>query len=318
MTNSQFSSLLKSTSLDKLKNAIKSADTTKGDRDDAGFWRPTVDSAGNAFAIIRFLPAPPPETVPFVSYYRHAFQGPNGWYIENSRTTLGEQDPCGEYNSRLWNTKDETYKTQARNQARKKQYVSNIYVVQDKGTPANEGKVFLFRYGQKIFDKIKHAIEPDAESGDESFDPFHIIEGANFRLRQKKQAGYPNYDDSKFEAPAAFLNGDEAAIMRVLTEGLKSLSELVSPDKFKSYEELKKRLDKSLGFDTAIYLNPNEAPSGAAAAKAVAKPKWDDDEDETPAAPAKVAVPVAKKWTPPSVDDDDEDDARLAQFDDEE
>lgn len=316
MTTSQFSSLLKSSSMDKLKNAIKNAsDATQ--RDDAGFWRPTVDNAGNAFAIIRFLPAPPPETLPFVSYYRHAFQGPNGWYIENSRTTLGEQDPCGEYNSRLWNSKDETYKDQARKQARKKQYVSNIYVVQDKGTPANEGKVFLFRYGQKIFDKIKHAIEPDAESGDDAFDPFHIIEGANFRLRQKKQAGYPNYDDSKFESPSAFLDGDEAAIMRVLNEGLKSLSDLVSPDKFKSYEELKKRLDKSMGFDTAVYLNPNESPTAAAKAttKAATKANWDDDEEVE--APKTFTVAAAKKWAPPPVEDDDEDDARLAQFDDE-
>lgn len=305
MSPSQFKSLLQSSSLDKLKAAVKSQTKDGGSRDDEGFWKPTVDKAGNGSAIIRFLPAPPPETIPFASFYRHAFEGPNGWYIELSRTTIGESDPVGDYNSRLWSTKDEAMRDLARKQSRKKTYVANIYVVQDKGNPENDGKVFLFRFGQKIFDKILKAIEPEFEE-DTPIDPFHVLEGANFRLRQKKQAGYPNYDDSSFEAPSALLKGNENAILPLLKD-LRSLTEFVAPEKFKSYEELKKKLDKVMGFDTSVYLTPTDAPVGARRANT---PKSED---------AEIPVPTnARPWSPPVLnDEDDDDDARLSKFDDE-
>lgn len=305
MSPSQFKSLLGKSSLDKLRAAVKSQ-SPETTRDDEGFWRPTVDKAGNGSAIIRFLPAPPPETMPFASFYRHAFQGPNGWYIENSRTSMNESDPVSDYNSRLWATKDEAMRDLARKQARKKTYVANIYVIQDKGNPANDGKVFLFRFGQKIFDKIKKAIEPEFED-DTPLDPFHVLEGANFRLRQKKQAGYPNYDDSLFESPSPLLKGDETAILSLLN-GLRSLADLTAPDKFKSYDELKKKLDKSMGFDTSVYLTPTDAPVGGRRSTDSGSSSEED-----------IPVPTsARPWTPPSIadDDDDEDDARLSKFDD--
>lgn len=308
MSPSQFHSLLKTSQLDKLRAAVK---TTSGENSNAnsdeGYWRPTVDKAGNGSAIIRFLPAPPPESLPFVMFYRHAFEGPNGWYIELSRTTLGENDPLGEYNSRLWATKDEALRDQVRKQSRKQTYVSNIYVIQDKGNPENEGKVFLFRYGKKIFEKIKKAIEPEYEQ-DTPFDPFHVMEGANFRLRQKKQAGYPNYDDSVFESPTPLLKGDEKAILQTLNS-LRSLVEIVSPDKFKTYEDLKKKLDRVMGFDTAVYLMPTEG-------EATPTPRRSMGRTEEP---APVPAAAARPWTPPTVADDDEDeevDTRLSKFDD--
>jgi len=306
MSPSQFHSLLKSSSLDKLRQAVKTT-TSDNSNSDEGFWKPTVDKAGNGSAIIRFLPAPPPETLPFVTFYRHAFEGPNGWYIELSRTTLGENDPLGEYNSRLWATKDETLRDQVRKQSRKQTYVSNIYVVQDKGNPENEGKVFLFRYGKKIFEKIKKAIEPEYEQ-DSPFDPFHVIDGANFRLRQKKQAGYPNYDDSVFETVTPLLKGDEKAILQVLN-GLRSLTDIVSPDKFKSYEDLKKKVDRVMGFDTSVYLLPTDAPTDTPVRRSLGRTG-----DSTPSPSA-----AARPWTPPSVSDDEDDevDARLSKFDDE-
>lgn len=305
MSPSQFHSLLKTNSLDKLRAAVKSTSGETSNSDE-GYWKCTVDKAGNGSAIIRFLPAPPPETLPFVTFYRHAFEGPNGWYIELSRTTLGENDPLGDYNSRMWATKDETLRDQVRKQSRKQTYVSNIYVIQDKGNPENEGKVFLFRYGKKIFEKIKKAIEPEYEQ-DTPFDPFHLLEGANFRLRQKKQAGYPNYDDSMFESVAPLLKGDEKAILQVLN-GLRSLTDIVSPDKFKSYDELKKKLDRVMGFDTNVYLTPNDAPTEAPVRRSLGRTEDTD-----------VPVPTAARpWTPPPVsDDEDEDvDARLSKFDD--
>lgn len=314
MTAGNFRSLLTSTgTLDKLKTAVKAADTNRSD--DEGYWRPTVDKAGNGTAVIRFLPAPPPESLPFVSYYRHAFQGPGGWYIEKSRTSLGDNDPCSDFNSRLWATKDSALQDQVRKQARKLVYVSNIYVVQDKGNPENDGKVFLFRYGKKIFEKIKKAIEPEYAE-DTPFDPFHLLEGANFRLRQKRQAGFPNYDDSVFEAPTPLLKGSEKAILSVV-ENLKSLTELTVASQFLGYEELKKRLDRAMGFDTAAYLTPNGNSVGGqnrSVGVVKVKPTLDDaDEDED----VTKKFAAARTWTPPSVDDSDEDEDRLSKFDDE-
>lgn len=311
MSPSQFHSLLKPNSLDKLRQAVKSTSNERSNSDE-GYWKSTVDKAGNGSAIIRFLPAPPPESLPFVSFYRHAFEGPNGWYIELSRTTLSENDPLGDFNSRLWATKDEALRDQVRKQSRKQTYVSNIYVVQDKGNPENEGKVFLFRYGKKIFEKIKKAIEPEYDQ-DKPFDPFHVIDGASFRLRQKKQAGYPNYDDSMFESVSPLLKGDESAILQVLS-GLRSLSELVSPDKFKSYDELKKKVDRVMGFDTSAYLTPSGETETPAPRRSLGRSE--DSATVNPPVPTS-----ARPWTPPVVssgtDDDEETDARLSKFDDE-
>lgn len=307
MSPSQFHSLLKSTSLDKLKQAVKTAGNENANNDE-GYWKLTTDKAGNGSAIIRFLPAPPPEALPFTSFYRHAFQGPNGWYIELSRTTTGDNDPVGDFNSRLWATKNEQLQDQVRKQSRKQTYVSNIYVVQDKGNPENEGKVFLYRYGKKIFEKIKKAIEPEYEQ-DVPFDPFHVLEGANFRLRQKKQAGFPNYDDSVFESPSPLLKGDEAAILSLLDK-LRSLTDIVSPDKFKPYDELKKKLDRVMGFDTGTYLTPTDAGAEIAAPRRV----MGRTDEPT------VTIPTSSRpWTPPPVTDDEDDtemDSRLSKFDD--
>ena len=304
---SQFSSLLsKGNSLDKLKTAVSAIGAKTWADQDEGYWRLTPDKQGNATAIVRFLPAPPPETVPFGSFFRHSFQGPNGWYIENSRTTLGEPDPLSDFNSKLWATKDENIQNQVRKQSRKPTFVANVYIVQDKAKPENEGKVFLYRFGKKIMDKIKKAMYPEFAE-DTPFDPFHVLEGANFRLRQKKQAGFPNYDDSVFETPKPLLGGDETALTAVF-QSLKSIADITAPDKFKSYEELKKRLDKAMGFDTSVYLSPAQASSdsqmriGAPSASA-------------PVAVAATAV-VATKWTPPSLPDDVDTDDRLAKFDD--
>lgn len=309
MVTSQFQSLLKPGTLDKLRAAVK---TTKKNYDE-GYWKPTVDSAGNATAVLRFLPAPPPEDVGFVSYYRHAFEGPNGWYIELSRNTMNEPDPVVDFNSRLWKTDDPALKDLARKQARKLTYVSNVYVIQDKGTPANEGKVFLFRYGKRIFEKIRMAATGDPEFPDDpTFDPFHLIDGANFRLRQKKQAGFPNYDDSAFEAQSPFLRGNEAAIFEVMSQA-KSLAALVDPTQFLPYGELKKKLDRVMGFDTGTYLTLNDANRDVPSADETPAPRrraavttMEDDE---------VPVPAVRPWTPPT-DDDDDVDARLSKFDD--
>jgi hypothetical protein len=301
---SQFQSLLNAGSLDKLRTAFKSA--TTGKFEDVGYWKMTPDKAGNASAVIRFLPAPPPESIPFASFYRHSFKGPNGWYMELSRTTIGEQDPLSEFNSKLWNLGDENIKNQVRNQKRKQTYVSNIYVVQDKAKPENEGKVFLYRYGQKIFDMIQKCLEPEFE-GDVAFDPFHPISGANLRLRQKKQQNFPNYDDSKFDSPKALLDGKVEALEAVFGE-LKSLTDIVSPDKFKSYDELKKKLDGVFGFDTAVYLNAAQAASDTG--MRVARPVRTVKSEE---------VAPATRWVPPTVEDDstatDDTDDRLSAFD---
>ena len=207
-------------------------------------WKLDVDKSGNGYAVIRFLPAPEGEDLPFVKLYSHAFQGPGGWYIENSLTSLGQKDPVSEYNTQLWNNGTDAGKETARKQKRKLTYMSNIYVVKDPANPENEGKVFLFKYGKKIFDKLTAAMQPEFED-EEAIDPFDFWQGANFKLKAKNVAGYRNYDSSEFAAVSPLLDDDDA--LEALWKKQFSLAEIVAADQFKSYEDLKKRLEYVLG-----------------------------------------------------------------------
>jgi hypothetical protein len=240
----------------KLVKEVEKMNNNSGSSDDR-VWKLDVDKSGNGYAVIRFLPAPNGEDLPFVKLYSHAFQGPGGWYIENSLTTLGQKDPVSELNSELWNNGTDAGKELARKQKRKLTYVSNIYVVKDPANPANEGKVFLFKYGKKIFDKLTAAMQPEFED-EEAIDPFDFWQGANFKLKAKNVAGYRNYDSSEFARPEALLDDDEA--MEAIWKKQYSLAELVAADQFKSYDELKKRLDYVLGNKgTPRYQDPDVA-----------------------------------------------------------
>jgi len=227
----------------KLEKEVEKMNNTGGNTDDR-IWKLDVDKSGNGYAVIRFLPAPEGEDLPFVKLYSHAFQGPGGWFIENSLTTLGQKDPVSEYNSLLWNNGTDAGKETARKQKRKLTYVSNIYVVKDPANPENEGKVFLYKYGKKIFDKLTAAMQPEFED-EEAIDPFDFWQGANFKLKAKNVAGYRNYDSSEFAAQSPLLDDDDA--MESLWKKQFSLAEIVAPDQFKTYDELKTRLDYVLG-----------------------------------------------------------------------
>ena len=211
---------------------------------DERIWKPTVDKAGNGYAVLRFLPGKDGE-IPFVRYWDHGFKGPTGlWYIENSLTSIGQTDPVGELNSKLWNSGVETDKEIARKQKRKLQYYSNIYVVSDSANPQNEGKVFLYRFGKKIFDKVMEAMQPAFED-ETPVNPFDFWEGANFKLKLRKVDGYWNYDKSEFDAPSALLDGDDESLEEVFNKQY-SLAEFTALSNFKSYDELKTRLDMVL------------------------------------------------------------------------
>ena len=238
--------LKRSNSLDKLLNAVKedSAPQEKKSYVDERLWKPELDKSGNGYAVIRFLPAPKGEELPWAKVWNHAFQGPTGqWYIENSLTTIGQKDPVSEYNSTLWNTGLESDKEIARKQKRKLQYFSNIYVVSDSKHPENEGKVFLFRYGKKIFDKIMAAMQPEFED-ETPINPFDFWEGSNFKLKIRKVDGYWNYDKSEFEAKSALFDND--AKIEEVWKTAYPLAEFTANSNFKSYEELKTRLDAVL------------------------------------------------------------------------
>ena len=243
--------LRKSNSLDKLLNAVKeeSAPQEKKSYVDERLWNPELDKSGNGYAVIRFLPSVEGEDMPWAKVWNHAFQGPTGqWYIENSLTTVGQKDPVSEHNTKLWNTGLESDKETARNQKRKLQYFSNIYVVSDSKHPENEGKVFLYRYGKKIFDKLMAAMQPEFE--DESpINPFDFWEGANFKLKIRKVDGFWNYDKSEFETPSAL--GDDSVIESVWKKQY-ALKEFTASTNFKSYEELKTRLDAVLSGTVSV------------------------------------------------------------------
>jgi len=239
--------LKKSNSLDKILAAVKTetAPAEKKSYVDERLWKPELDKSGNGYAVIRFLPSPEGEdSMPWAKLWNHAFQGPTGkWFIENSLTTLNQKDPVSEYNSSLWNSGVESDKEIARRQKRKLQYYSNIYVVSDPQHPEHEGKVFLFRYGKKIFDKLMEALQPQFED-ETPVNPFDFWEGAHFKLKIRKVDGYWNYDKSEFESPSK-LNEDDAILDKIYKSEY-SLSEFTAPSNFKTYDELKSRLDDVL------------------------------------------------------------------------
>ena len=271
----------------KLVKEVEKMNNTGGNSDDR-IWKLDVDKGGNGYAVIRFLPAPENEDLPFVKLYSHAFQGPGGWYIENSLTTLGQKDPVSEYNSLLWNNGTDLGKETARKQKRKLTYVSNIYVVKDPANPENEGRVFLYKYGKKIFDKLTAAMQPEFED-EEAIDPFDFWQGANFKLKAKNVAGYRNYDSSEFAAVSPLLDDDDA--LESLWKKQFSLAELVANDQFKTYEELKTRLDYVLGN------------------KKTATTSYEVVDEDNDRGAAEELVTAAVSTTPSSVNEDDDDDA---------
>ena len=218
--------------------------SSSGKNVDDRFWKPEVDASGNGYAVIRFLPAPEGETIPWAKLYSHAFQGPGGWYIENSLTTLGQKDPVSEYNRTLWNSGSDKNKEIVRKQKRKLSYYSNIYVVKDPANPHNEGQVFLFKFGKKIFDKVMAAMQPEFED-ETPINPFDFWQGANFKLKIRKVDGYWNYDKSEFDSPSVLLDDDDA--LEALWKKQYSLTAMTAADQFKSYEQLQTRLDYVLG-----------------------------------------------------------------------
>jgi hypothetical protein len=249
---SDFSALKRNrNTFDSLKKAMEAPSTNAeaGSKDDTRFWQPEVDKAGNGMAIIRFLPAPAADgddALPWVRVFNHGFQGPGGWYIENSLTTLNQKDPVSEYNSILWNSGIEANKEIARKQKRRLTYISNILVVSDPKNPENEGQIKLYKFGKKIFDKISEAMNP--EFADETpLNPFDFWEGANFKIKIRQVEGYRNYDKSEFDSITP-VDGDDAALEAIWKKEY-SLKEFLEPKQFKSYDALKAKLDKVLGLD---------------------------------------------------------------------
>jgi hypothetical protein len=283
------SALRNQNSLDKLLQQVQKDEspvTEKKSYVDERLWKPQVDKSGNGYAVIRFLPAPKGEELPWVRVWNHAFQGPTGqWYIENSLTTLNQKDPVSEYNTVLWNSGVESDKEIARKQKRKLKYYSNIYVVSDSANPENEGKVFLYSYGKKIFDKLMEAMQPAFED-ETPINPFDLWEGANFKLKIRKVDGYWNYDKSEFESTAA-LKGDDAELEAIYNTEY-SLAEFLAPTNFKSYDELKTRLDAVL---------TGSVTTGKTAAALV-------EEDTSDFTPTFKSEPTPE---PASVDDEDDD-----------
>ena len=234
-------------SFDNLMKEVEKIDSPQQNykKDDGNEWKLSVDSAGNGYAVLRFLPAPKGEELPWVRMFNHGFQGPTGkWYIENSLTTLNQQDPVSELNSELWNSGVEANKEIARKQKRRLSYYANVLVVKDSANPQNEGQVMLYKFGKKIFDKIKDVMQPQFED-ENPVNPFDFWEGVNFKLKARQVDGYRNYDKSEFESTPTPVAEDDAEIEAIWAKQ-HSLAEIISPDNFKSYDELKQKLDMVL------------------------------------------------------------------------
>ncbi len=278
--------------ISKLVQAAEAAGgtTEKKNYGDDRVWKPTVDKAGNGYAVLRFLPAREGQELPWVRYWDHGFKGPTGlWYIENSLTTIGQPDPVGELNSRLWNSGIDADKETARNQKRRLHYVTNILVLQDPGNPANEGKVFMYKFGKKIFEKLMDAMQPEF-ADEQPVNPFDFWDGADFKLKIRNVEGYRNYDKSEFAGGSSLYDGDESKLETVYNQ-LHDLSEFTDPKNYKSYDELKAKLMRVLGEEasmgaptmaqTAQINEPVPSPMASEPMQPVTAEeiKTDDDED---------------------------------------
>ena len=289
---------------DNISKLIKAAEATGGGSTekksyvDDRMWKPTVDQAGNGYAIIRFLPAREGAELPWARYWDHGFKGPTGqWYIEKSLTSIGQNDPVGELNSRLWNTGIEEDKETARRQKRRLHYVSNIFVVSDPGNPENEGKVFMYQFGKKIHDKIMDQMQPEF-ADEEPVNPFDMWEGANFKLKIRNVEGYRNYDKSEFAKQTQLLDGDDAKLESVYDQ-MYDLSEFTDPANYKTYDELKTKLSSILGevagmgaatmAQTAQMNEPVEAPAPQRIEPVTAENIKVEDDDDTLSYFAKLA-----------------------------
>lgn len=240
-------------SIDKLVQAAEAVSTkpAASSYEDDRLWKPTRDKAGNGYAVIRFLPANEGEDLPWVRYWDHGFKGPNGlWYIENSLTSIGQQDPVSEHNSVLWNSGRDEDKAIARERKRRLHYVSNVLIVSDPSNPENEGKVKLYKFGKKIFDKIMEAMQP-AFDDETPINPYDFWEGADFKIKIRKVEGWVNYDKSEFATPSALYDGDEQRLEEVYNQ-LHNLQDFLDPKNYKSYDELKAKLNRVLGVDAGF------------------------------------------------------------------
>ena len=269
--------------LTKELEKVTSPTTNQNSSNDDRFWKPELDKTGNGYAVIRFLPAVEGEELPWARVWSHAFQGPGGWYIENSLTTLGQKDPVSEENSKLWNTGSEADKEIARKRKRKLSYFTNILVVSDPAHPENEGKVFLYKFGKKIFDKITEAMKPEF-ADEKAINPFDFWEGANFKLKIRKVDGYWNYDKSEFDSVSAIADNDEK--IEEIWNKQYPLTPFLAPENFKSYDELKSKLDKVLsgvrntGTAEDVAIPPTATkPEPVATTETVATPSVDDEDD---------------------------------------
>jgi hypothetical protein len=271
-------------SIEQLAKKLEQDIGTKKDYKDDRFWRPELDKTGSGYAVIRFLPAGGNEDIPWAKTYSHAFKGKGGWYIENCPTAIGQKCPVCEINNELWNSGIESDKNIARDRKRKLSYISNILVISDPANPQNDGKVFLFKYGKKIFDKIQEAMKPDFQD-EKPVNPFDLWGGSNFRMKIRNVAGYTNYDKSEFDSPSGLFDGDDKKL-EALWNKLYPLKEFTDPSNFKSYDELKKKVHNVLG------ANIRDTSSDESTVE--------DDMDE-PAAP-KASSP--KKKSLPDPDDD--------------
>ena len=288
-----FASLKKSTYTDLLSKA-ESLNKTEVRGADERLWKPEVDKAGNGYAVIRFLPAPDGEDLPWAQVWSHAFQGPGGWYIENSLTTIGKKDPVSDLNRELWNSGNDADKDVARKQKRKLSYYSNIYVISDPANPDNEGRVFLYKYGKKIFDKLTEAMQP-AFADETPINPFDFWKGADFKVKIRKVEGYWNYDKSEFAEPSTLKSFDDTELETVWKQQY-SLTEFTSADKFKTFDELDARLQTVLSPTTTSRRRDDELADES-------EGRYREVKGATEI--ASESAPSFKSATPPAEEEDD-------------
>jgi len=296
------------------KEVEKISNPESGSSGDERLWKPEMDKSGNGYAVIRFLPAPDGEDIPWAKVWSHAFQGPGGWYIENSLTTLNKKDPVGEMNRQLWNSGSDADKEIARKQKRKLSYYANIYVVEDPAHPENEGRVFLYKFGKKIFDKIMAAMQPEFKD-ETPINPFDFWQGADFKVKIRKVDGYWNYDKSEFSRPGTLGNMSDDELEAVWKKQY-SLTEFTDEKNFKTFEELEARLNTVLNTRAPARRVDQETEEDEIVSRPSAPSSWNEEVSSFRSSMNTAPAPAPSL---PTFNEDEDDDlsyfARLAEED---
>ena len=266
---------------------------------DQRFYKPKFNKDGTFSAVVRFLPGPVKdgnEEISMIKKYSHYFSGPGGKYDEECLTTISQQCPVCDENKKCWDAGD---KQTSRTRARVNSGITNILVINDPQAPENNGKVFLYKFGKKIIEKINEAKKPTNPTK-KAIEVFSYYEGANFYITGKKTVTaegqkFTDYTSSSFESNPSAIGDDN--YIESIDKQLHSVEEFIKPTNFKSYAALQELFSRVMGRSMAQQPNPFQTPAPQAPAQNAFQAQMSQPAP-TPAPVQNFAPPVQQNFAP--------------------